>query len=72
MEYIVFFEIYGKLLKTTVDAENIDEAKKIVVDKINFHKIVLKDEYQDIDNSENFKPNHKFDVEDIKNFLGIK
>jgi hypothetical protein len=72
MKYKAFFEIYGKRLKTIVDANSADEAKNIVIKKIIFHKIVLMDDDNDIDSSENFKPSDNFDVEDIKNKLGIK
>lgn len=35
----VFFEIYGKKLKTTVKAHSHAEAKEIVKSKIVFHKV---------------------------------
>lgn len=35
----VYFEIYGKKLKTTVLAENEERAKEIVRNKIIFHKV---------------------------------
>ena len=38
--YTVFFEIYGKKLKTTVKAKSEDEAKKLIAEKIIFYKVV--------------------------------
>ena len=38
--YLVYFEIYGKKLKTTVEAIDESDAKSIVAEKIIFHKIV--------------------------------
>lgn len=37
--YEIFFEIYGKKLKTTIEANSIDMAKAIIKDKIRFDKI---------------------------------
>jgi len=57
MEYFdVYFELYGKKMKTTVYAYNKTGAKKIVQEKIVFHKIVK-------------KPKDLSD-EDIKDFMG--
>ena len=43
MEYFdVYFELYGKKMKTTVYAHNKTGAKKIIREKIVFHKIVKK------------------------------
>ena len=39
-KYTVFFEIYGKKLKTTVKAKSEDEAKKLIAEKIIFYKVV--------------------------------
>lgn len=39
-EYLVYFEIYGKKLKTTVLAHDKNEAKYLVKERINFLKIV--------------------------------
>ena len=49
--YDVYFEIYGKRLKTTILAENEEKAKEIVRNKIVFHKVVLKqkEEFNQID-----------------------
>ena len=49
--YDVYFEIYGKRLKTTILAESEEKAKEIVRNKIVFHKVVLKqnDEFNKID-----------------------
>jgi hypothetical protein len=76
-KYEVYFEIFGKKLKTTVDADNREQAKRIIRDKIIFHKIVI-----DIDNSSpsdisdeiGFKlsEDELDDAEFIKDMLGIK
>lgn len=39
-EYLIYFEIYGKKLKTTVLAHDENEAKYLVKERINFLKIV--------------------------------
>lgn len=41
-EYIVYFEIYGKKLKTTIKASSQSEAKNIVAGKLKFNKILEK------------------------------
>lgn len=38
-EYVVYFEIFDKKLKTTLNANSIDEAKKKVYDNLKFSKI---------------------------------
>lgn len=54
----VYFELYGKKMKTTVFADNETDIKKIVREKIVFHKIIE-------------KVNEKVDEKkDIKDFLG--
>lgn len=40
--YEVFFEIYGKRLKTTILAESEEKAREAVRNEIVFHKVVLK------------------------------
>jgi DUF438 domain-containing protein len=37
--YTIYFEIYGKKMKTTVMAKTEDEAKELVKGKIIFHKV---------------------------------
>lgn len=55
MEYFdVYFELFGKKMKTTVCAHNETGAKKIIQKKIVFHKVVKKED----------------DNEDIKDFMG--
>jgi predicted PolB exonuclease-like 3'-5' exonuclease len=50
-KYIVYFEIFGKKMKTAVMAENQSEAKTIIKNKIKFHKIEIEDGGEDfIDN----------------------
>lgn len=38
-DYTVYFEIFGKKLKTTVFAENEEEVKRKVIEKIRFIKV---------------------------------
>lgn len=42
-EYKVYFEIFGKKMQTTLDAESIEDAKLELFDKIIFHKVVSVD-----------------------------
>jgi hypothetical protein len=37
--YTIYFELFGKKMKTTVEAENVDQAKRKIKDKIVFHKV---------------------------------
>jgi len=37
--YIVYFEMFGKKVKTTILAKSTTEAKQNVINKIKFHKI---------------------------------
>jgi hypothetical protein len=37
--YTVFFEVFGKKMQTKVEASNIEEATKIVLSKIKFHRV---------------------------------
>lgn len=39
MKYKVYFEIYGKKMVATVEADAEWQAKEKVINKINFHKI---------------------------------
>jgi cytochrome c biogenesis protein ResB len=39
-EYTIYFELYGKKLKTTILAKSEEDAKKMILSKIVFHKIV--------------------------------
>jgi len=43
--YIIYFELYGKKMKTTVSATSEEEAKKVIFNKINFHKVVEKEKF---------------------------
>ena len=43
-EYIVWFEVFGKKMKTTVIATSEREAKKDIQNKIIFHKVEVKPE----------------------------
>ena len=40
MEYAVYFEVFGKKMKTIINASNEEEAKYILMGKIVFHKVV--------------------------------
>ncbi len=42
MLYTVYFEIYGKKLKTKVSAKSQDDAKQLIRNQIIFHKIEAK------------------------------
>ena len=39
MKYTVYFEIYGKKLKATVEASDEKDAKYVIMKKIIFHKV---------------------------------
>ena len=58
-KYTVYFEMYGKKMKTSVMAQNIEHAKWLVTNQIVFHKVVPIVEQQD-------------DVEFLKDFFGFK
>lgn len=68
-EYDVYFEIYGKKLKTKIVADSTKQAMQIVKDKIIFHKIIAtKDNiFTSEDNDEPIDQ-----LEHLKNMLGIK
>lgn len=38
-KFTIYFEIFGKKMKHSVVAENYDQAKQIIKDKIVFHKV---------------------------------
>lgn len=44
MKYEVFFEIFGKKMKTTIEAKSIQDAEYLVRGKIIFHKVEAKDD----------------------------
>lgn len=68
--YIIYFEIFGKKMKTTIDANSQKEAKQKVKDKIIFHKIDGVNEGVDEGvKNENIK---QFDIDGLKDFLGMK
>lgn len=47
--YDIYFEMYGRKMKTTILAENEEKAKEAVLNKIIFHKVqVSKDDFNDI------------------------
>ena len=43
MKYTVYFELFGKKMQTTVSANSVEEAKKVIHNKIVFHKVVEKE-----------------------------
>jgi len=48
--FVVFFEIFGKRMKTTVRAKTEKEAKDIVAKRIIFHKVEIEEEIYSPDN----------------------
>lgn len=52
-KYILYFELYGKKMKTVIEASSANEAKNKLKEKIIFHKI-------DVENKDN-----PFDIPDI-------
>jgi len=61
--YIIYFEIFGKKMKTIIEADSKSEAKQIVKNKIIFHKI---------DSESNDVKNDIIDLDGLKNMLGIR
>ena len=59
--YTIYFEIYGKKMKTVVSAYNEEEAKLHIRNKINFNKITCKDSF-----AEELKKDNP-----LKDFFGI-
>lgn len=41
--FVIYFEFYGRKIKTTVLSDNEENAKKVIINKINFHKIEKED-----------------------------
>jgi hypothetical protein len=48
--FVVFFEIFGKKMKTTLRAKSEKEAKDIVAKRIIFHKVEVEEEIYSPDN----------------------
>ena len=46
-EYIIYFEIFGKKMKTTVLAESKQHAKTNILDSVIFHKIECNEKLYD-------------------------
>ena len=64
--YSVFFEIYGKKMKVTVEAETENQARKQVKNDIVFHKI-------EIVKNENPQSEYKdHTLENLKDIFGMK
>lgn len=62
-KYTVYFEIFGKKMKAYVLAESREHAKRIIRDKIIFHKVSI---------DENEEYNKSVDAFDnLKNLFGI-
>lgn len=49
--YTVYFEIYGKKMKTEVKAQDPAKARQQVIDKLIFHKVEIKENSSDIPDS---------------------
>ena len=47
MKHTVYFEMFGRKMKTTVTSDSVDEAKRIVASKIIFHKVVPEEIFGD-------------------------
>ncbi len=71
-EYEIYFEIFGKKMRTKLDAESIEDAKLELFNKITFHKVVSVDGKQDEPKSYNnlFDSNDSFI--NIMNLFGMK
>jgi len=68
MKKTIYFEIFGKKMKTTVDAINNSEAEKQVRDKIIIHKIIDVKE----SNTNIFGSDDTFnDLKDLMDILGL-
>ena len=50
MKYTVYFEIFGKRMKTEVEADTKEGAMYQIYGKIKFHKVELSDKGQDMFN----------------------
>ena len=64
----ILFELFGKKLKTTIEADSISHAKSIIKEKIIFHKITEVDDDQDI---KDFIGSDAT-LNNLKDILGIK
>lgn len=42
MKFVAYFEFFGKKMKTEIEADDAEQAKKIISNKIIFHKVVVK------------------------------
>jgi hypothetical protein len=63
-KYTVYFELYGKKMKTVVDARDTIEVKNIIKDKIIFHKI-------EADKSNDIKDAFDGFPDEFKNIFGL-
>jgi len=50
MKYTVYFELFGKKMKTEVEADNEQQARYAVLGKVIFHKIEKSDMVKDVFN----------------------
>jgi len=46
-KYDIYFEVFGKKMRTTITAPNKDVAKQVIKDKIIFHKIEMQRDFGD-------------------------
>jgi hypothetical protein len=66
-DFEISFELFGKKMRTTISATNESNAKKIILDKIIFHKIVVKND----NNSDDYLNDFMGNDETFKNLMDI-
>jgi hypothetical protein len=65
MIYKVYFQLYGKKMKASVIASSPEEAKEMVINEIEFDKVVV------VNVIENDVKNNDPTVEHLKNMFGL-
>jgi len=74
-EYIIYFEIFGKKMKTIITASNKPQAKELLIKKIIFHKIIINNDQKikDIDDtmSDDFIKGDD-ELNNLMNMFGMK
>ena len=71
-EYKIYFEIFGKKMRTKLDAESIEDAKLELFNKITFHKVVSTDGKQDDSTSNKNLFGDMDTFNNIMNIFGMK
>lgn len=67
--YTIYFELFDRKMKTSVEAKSKEQAKQILKDKIIFHKIEgVNDGVSEGVKKDKIK---NFDLDGLKDFLGI-